>query len=98
MFERGAQDASRLRACGATLDVNGGDEPSGGETVRRVWCLSMSLLLWPALAIGQMQELENPGSTSAIQERRYRMGHELTLGGGVLPLDAFYKGFFAELG
>src|SRR5262249_1123768 len=32
------------------------------------------------------------GTVSAVQERLYRMHHELTLGVGVLPVDAFYKG------
>lgn len=38
------------------------------------------------------EELENPGTIRAVEDREYRMNHELTLGVGVLPLDAFYKG------
>lgn len=53
--------------------------------------LVLSLLI-PAAAAAQLQELENPGEVSAIQERAYRMQHELGLSLGVLPLDAFYKG------
>ena len=58
------------------------------------------LALWtvPALAVAQSEELENPGTVSAVQERAYRMSHELTLGVGVLPLDAFYKGLMAQVG
>ncbi len=56
------------------------------------------VLLLPALAAAQVEELENPGTISAVQERAYRMNHELTLGVGTLPLDAFYKGFFAQVG
>jgi outer membrane beta-barrel protein len=56
-----------------------------------VWCL-------PGVAWAQSEELENPGQVSAVQERLYRMSHELTLGVGVLPLDAFYKGLMAQVG
>jgi outer membrane beta-barrel protein len=49
-------------------------------------------LLAPAAALAQLQELENPGTVSAIQERAYRMQHELNLAIGLLPQDAFYKG------
>lgn len=54
-------------------------------------------LALPATALAQIDELENPGSVSAIQERAYRMNHELTLGIGTLPLDAFYKGVYAQV-
>lgn len=49
-------------------------------------------LLAPTAALAQLQELENPGTVSAIQERAYRMQHELGLSIGLLPQDAFYKG------
>lgn len=52
----------------------------------------------PATAWAQFEELENPGAVSAIQERLYRMNHELNLGLGVLPLDAFYKGVTLQVG
>lgn len=52
----------------------------------------------PTLAFGQVEELENPGTVTAVQDRQYRMNHELTLGIGVLPLDAFYKGVMAQIG
>jgi len=55
------------------------------------------LAVWPALALAQVEELENPGTVSAVQERQYRMNHELTLGVGVLPLDAFYKGVTGQV-
>jgi outer membrane beta-barrel protein len=63
--------------------------------VRKALLLVFSLL--PAVALGQAEELLNPGSVSAVQDRAYRMGHELTLGVGVLPLDAFYKGLTAQV-
>lgn len=58
-------------------------------------------LLLPAAAFAQLaqtEELENPGTVLAVQERAYKMNHELTLGVGVLPLDAFYKGLTAQVG
>jgi outer membrane beta-barrel protein len=60
--------------------------------------LVVFLLSLPTLAWAQIDELANPGSVSAVQDRRFRMGHELTLGVAVLPLDAFYKGVAAEIG
>jgi outer membrane beta-barrel protein len=56
------------------------------------------IAVWPQWAFAQLDELENPGTVSAVQERRFRMSHELTLSGGVLPLDAFYKSVFAQVG
>ncbi|NMO19968.1 outer membrane beta-barrel domain-containing protein [Pyxidicoccus fallax] len=56
------------------------------------YALLILLFLVPGLARAQAEALENPGAVSAIQERRYRMHHELLLGVGVLPDDAFYKG------
>lgn len=35
---------------------------------------------------------EGPGVTYAVQNRRFRLGHELAAGVGVLPLNAFTKG------
>jgi outer membrane beta-barrel protein len=55
------------------------------------------LCLVPAIAAAQIEELENPGTISAVQDRLFRMNHELTLGVGVLPLDAFYKGLTAQV-
>ncbi len=55
-------------------------------------------LLFPAAALAQLEELENPGTVSAVQERAYRMQHELNLSVGVLPLDAFYKSYYAQVG
>ncbi|MBX5483785.1 MAG: outer membrane beta-barrel domain-containing protein [Myxococcaceae bacterium] len=53
---------------------------------------------FPSAALAQYESLENPGSVSAVQERLYRMNHELDLGVGVLPLDAFYKGLAVQVG
>ncbi|MHB8879045.1 MAG: outer membrane beta-barrel domain-containing protein [Myxococcaceae bacterium] len=55
------------------------------------------LLVAPALASAQAEELENPGTVSAVQERAYRMNHELTLGVGAAPLDAFYKSYYGQI-
>ncbi len=60
------------------------------------WVAAAALLL-PALAHAQLEELENPGSVAAVQLREYRMGHELNLSLGSIPLDAFYKGFYGQL-
>lgn len=57
----------------------------------------LAAALAPSLALAQAEELQNPGSVLAVQERAYRMNHELTLGVGVLPLDAFYKGYTAQV-
>jgi outer membrane beta-barrel protein len=56
------------------------------------------LALLPQLAWAQTEELENPGTINAVQERLFRMDHELTLGVGVLPIDAFYKGLMVQAG
>lgn len=55
------------------------------------------LLLAPGLALAQAEALENPGTTSAVQDRLYRMNHELSLGVGVLPADAYYKGYYGQV-
>lgn len=62
------------------------------------YALLFLLCLVPGLARAQAEALENPGAVSAVQERMYRMNHELTLGVGVLPADAFYKGLTAGVG
>lgn len=59
--------------------------------------LVLVVALSPLLARAQTEELENPGSVSAVQERAYRMQHELDLSVGVLPLDAFYKGLYGQV-
>ncbi|MBL9037289.1 MAG: outer membrane beta-barrel domain-containing protein [Archangium sp.] len=58
----------------------------------------MVAVMTSASAFAQADELENPGTVSAVQERAYRMQHELNLSLGVLPLDAFYKGYYAQVG
>ncbi len=57
-------------------------------------------VLWvaPGLAMAQVEELENPGTVAAVQERLYRMSHELAGGPCLLPLDAFYKGLCGQIG
>lgn len=58
--------------------------------MRRV--VALALALAPALAFAQLRELESPGAVSAVQDRAFRMQHELGLSIGLLPQDAFYKG------
>ena len=56
--------------------------------------LIASIIALPALAHAEAQpdiEVDAPRVFS-IQPRPYRLGHEFSLGVGVLPLDAFYKG------
>lgn len=63
--------------------------------------LALILASVSSIAFAQVaptEELENPGTVSAVQERNFRMNHELALGVGVLPLDAFYKGLSVQLG
>jgi outer membrane beta-barrel protein len=64
--------------------------------VRKALLLCLTLL--PSLALAQAEALENPGDVAAVQDRLYRLNHELTLGIGVMPADAFYKGYFAGVG
>ena len=61
----------------------------------RTLLLTFSML--PSLALAQTEELENPGTIAAVQERQYRMHNELSFGVGVLPIDAFYKGLLAQV-
>lgn len=61
------------------------------------YALLLLVSLAPGLALAQAEVLENPGTTSAVQDRLYRMNHELMLGVGVMPADAYYKGYYAGL-
>ncbi len=60
--------------------------------------LALGAVLAAGTASAQLRELENPGRVSAVQERLYRMNHELGVGLTVLPLDSFYKGVAAQVG
>lgn len=77
------------------LPVNGPASARTDSIVR--YALLILLCLAPGLARAQAEALENPGTVSAVQERLYQMNHELTLGVGVLPADAFYKGLTGHL-
>lgn len=59
--------------------------------------VALSVLL-PAAGWAQLDELENPGTVSAVQPRPYAMRHELDISVGVLPIDAFYVGLYAQVG
>jgi outer membrane beta-barrel protein len=60
---------------------------------RRAALLSFcAALLWPLAAPAQ-----EAGSLLAVQQRKFRLTHELTLSGMFEPQDAFNKGFAPEL-
>lgn len=63
--------------------------------MRKALCLL--ICLFSGAASAQFEDIQNPGTVSAVQERTYRMNHEITLSVGVLPLDAFYKGIMAQV-
>ena len=55
------------------------------------------LLCALAAARASAQEVPDlPDSVSAVQERAFRMQHEVALSVGMLPLDPFSKGLFAQ--
>lgn len=56
------------------------------------------ILLASGIAGAQAEDLENPGSVSAVQQRSFKMVHELDLSVGLLPADAFYVGIYAQVG
>lgn len=56
--------------------------------------VAFATLLAPLAALAD----DEPASYQAIQRRQYQMSHELKLGPGYLPLDAFYKGVTANVG
>ena len=70
-----------------------------GVDVLRAFFVGLCLLsaVVPSAALAQTEDLENPGTVSAVQDRAYRLQHELDLSFGVLPLDAFYKGLYAQV-
>ncbi len=54
-----------------------------------------SLLLLPVLFLAApafADDFDEGGTLYAIQNRKYVLGHEFTLGAGTVPMDAFYKG------
>ncbi|MEM6533392.1 MAG: hypothetical protein AAF654_12255 [Myxococcota bacterium] len=58
--------------------------------------VAASTLSLPAVAQAELElDIDEPRVFS-IQERPYRLGHEFTLGVGLLPLDAFYIGTVAS--
>jgi outer membrane beta-barrel protein len=54
-------------------------------------------LVLAAPALAQVEELQNPGRVLAVQDRYFQLNHELVVGGGLLPGDAYYKGICAQL-
>ncbi|MEO1171471.1 MAG: outer membrane beta-barrel domain-containing protein [Myxococcota bacterium] len=60
------------------------------------YLVAASVLLAPGSARAELElDIDEPRVFS-IQERPYRLGHEFTLGVGLLPLDAFYIGTVAS--
>ncbi len=59
-----------------------------------------SLLLAAALALpcAAYADDESPARVSVVQKRQYTMRHEISVSGGFLPLDAFYKGVTVNVG
>jgi outer membrane beta-barrel protein len=59
-----------------------------------------SMLLIVCLSSGTVfaDEDEAPARVSVVQRRQYTMRHELSVSGGFLPLDAFYKGVTVNVG
>ena len=49
-----------------------------------------------AARVFAQEAADQPEAVSAVQERAYRMQHEFDLSVGVLPLDPFSKGLFAQ--
>lgn len=64
-------------------------------TMFRVLVAAGALL---ASGAGAQTEADQPDAVTAIQERAYRMQHEIDVSVGVLPLDPFSKGLFAQAG
>ena len=61
-----------------------------------VMSLAGALLMVPDVARAELTlDIEEPRVFS-IQERPYRLGHEFTLGVGLLPMDSFYIGSVAS--
>ncbi len=52
----------------------------------------MALLLGSVSARAQYDDEEGGGTAVVIQNRKFKMAHELTLEAGLVPLDAFFKG------
>ena len=57
--------------------------------------VGLASLVLPRSAAAQLEFDNEAPRVFSIQERPYRLGHEFTLGLGVLPLDAFYVGVTA---
>ncbi len=59
--------------------------------------VALALAALAAEAVAQ-DEVESAGRLAAIQQRKFRMDHEIAVSVGYLPLDAFYKGYTVEGG
>lgn len=54
------------------------------------------LLALSATVAWSQEQAEEVGTSAAIQERAYKMQHEIGLAVGTLPIDPFSKGLFAQ--
>jgi outer membrane beta-barrel protein len=59
---------------------------------RSLTALLLAALFAAVPAAAAYDDEEVGGFAVVVQDRPFDMGHEFTLGGGVLPLDAFFKG------
>lgn len=53
---------------------------------------TLTLCCLLAVSSNAVASEDDPVQVSAIQKRQYHLNHELAVGAGYLPLDAFYKG------
>lgn len=60
------------------------------------WMLAL-VTAFSVPAFAQLEALENPGAIRAVSNRPYHLLHELNLGIGVLPLDAYSKGLYGQV-
>jgi outer membrane beta-barrel protein len=58
---------------------------------------SMTLIVCLLPALAAAADDEAPAHVSVIQKRQYTLRHEISVAGGFLPLDAFYKGVTANV-
>jgi len=55
--------------------------------------LTLGVALHLAPASARADDLDEGGALYAVQNRKYTASHEFSIGGGSLPMDAFYKGY-----
>ena len=58
---------------------------------------SLMLVAALSLPLTASADDESPARVSVVQKRQYTLRHEISVSGGFLPLDAFYKGVTVNL-